>query len=151
MSLIAWRSSIGLAIVGRRIMQQRTTIGIDLDFERDTELPAVTNHRLMMTGQPRCARIPIELLIEFADLPRAVRHLDRGPAPDGPIAAADAIARFEHGAIVAGLAEFVGGRQASNSGPEHDYLGPVRGTFSNVTGSAMAPAAPRTPIACIVR
>ncbi len=83
----------------------------------------------MMTGQPSRTRVQIEPAIEFADLSRTVRHLDRRPAPDGPVAAADAVAGLKHRTIVAGFAEFVGGGQAGNAGPEHNHLGPVRGTF----------------------
>src|SRR5258708_21804784 len=57
-----------LAVVRRRIVQQSAAIGINLDFEGDAELSAITENGLMMAGKPRRARIPIQALVEVADL-----------------------------------------------------------------------------------
>ena len=116
-----------LAVIGRGIVQQRAAIGIDLDLERDAELAAIAEHGLMMAGEPRRPRVPVQALVEFADLAGAVGHVERGAAPDGPVAPADAIADLEHGAVVAGLAELVRRRQAGHSGAENDDLGAVTG------------------------
>src|SRR5258708_34099164 len=57
-----------VAVVRRRIVQQSAAIGINLDFEGDAELSAITENGLMMAGKPRRARIPIQALVEVADL-----------------------------------------------------------------------------------
>ena len=82
-----------LAVVRRRIVQQSAAIGIDLDFEGDAEFSAITEDGLMMAGKPRRARIPIQALIEVADLARAVGHIEPGAGPQGPVAPAHAITR----------------------------------------------------------
>src|SRR5262249_44777863 len=109
--------------VDRLVHEQRAAAGIDLDLERDAELPAIAEHALVVAGQPRRTGVPVEAVIEIAELARAVGELERCAAADGPGAAADAIARLEHGAVVAGLAELVGGGQARHPGAEHHHLG----------------------------
>ena len=116
----------GLAAIGGGIVEPRTAAGVDLDLEGDTELPAIAEHRLMGARDARRAGIPVHLGIEFAQLPGAVVHVEAGAAPDAPVAAADAVARFQDGAIVAGLAELIGGRQSRDAGAEDDDLGAVR-------------------------
>ena len=116
-----------LAAIRGRIEQQRAAAGIDLDLERDAQLPAIAEKGLMMAGHARRAGIPVEVLIEFADLARAVGQLDLGAPADRPVAAADAIAGLEHRAVVAGLAELIGGRQSGDAGAENDHLGAVAG------------------------
>lgn len=76
----------------------------------------------MMAGQPRRARVPVEVAIEFADLPRAVGHPERRAPADRPIATPDPIARLENGDMVAGLAELVRRRQARDPGAENDHF-----------------------------
>jgi len=49
-------------------VQQCAAIGIDLDLEGDAELSAITEDGLMMAGKPRWARIPVQALVEVADL-----------------------------------------------------------------------------------
>src|SRR5262249_23140655 len=98
---------------------------IDLDLERHAELPAIAEHGLMVARQPRRAGVEVEIRIELADLSRAVAQLDGGAAADRPVAAADPVARLEHGAIVAGLAELVGGGESRDPSAEHDDLGAV--------------------------
>ena len=75
---------------------------------------------------PRRAGIEVQVRIEFAELARAVGHVEPGAAPDAQVAAADAVARLQHGAVIAGLAEFIGRRQAGDAGAENDHLGAVR-------------------------
>ncbi len=57
-----------LALVRCRIVQQCAAIGIDLDLEGDAKLSAITEDGLMMAGKPRWARIPVQALVEVADL-----------------------------------------------------------------------------------
>src|SRR5262249_31032044 len=63
------------AIVRRRIVQQCAATAINLDLEGDAELSAITEDGLMMTGKPRRACIPVQALIEVANLARAVSHV----------------------------------------------------------------------------
>ena len=113
------------AVIGRRIVQQRPAIGIDLDLERDAELVAIAEHGLMMAGKPRRPRVPVQPLVELADLAGAVGHIERRAAPDGPVASAHAIAGFEHRAVVSGLTELIGRGQPGDAGAENDDLGAV--------------------------
>ena len=114
-----------LAAVRRRIVEPRVAAGVDLDLERDAELPAIAEHGLVGARNAGRAGIPVHLRIELADLPGAVGHLDAGAAPDAPVAPADAVARLEHRAVVAGLAELMGRRQPGDAGAEDDDLGAV--------------------------
>jgi len=56
------------AVVRGRIVQQCAAIGIDLDLDGNAELSAITEDGLMMAGKPRRARIPVQALVEVADL-----------------------------------------------------------------------------------
>ena len=114
-----------LAVVRRRIVQQCAAIGINLDLEGDAELSAITEDGLMMAGKSRRARIPVQALVEVADLARAISHVEPSAGPDGPVAAAHAIAGFEHCAIIAGLVELVGRREPGHTSAEHGDLGSV--------------------------
>ena len=124
-SLWAWRISIGLPPFAAGLIEPRVAAGVDLDLERDARAPG--NSRAPPGGarDARRAGIPVHLGIELADLAGAVGHLERGAAPDAPVAAADAVARLEHGAVVAGLAELIGRRQPGDAGAENDDLGAV--------------------------
>ena len=62
------------AVVRRRIVQQRAAAGVDLDLQRHAELAAIAEHGLMMAGEPRRPGIPVEAVVEVADLARAVGH-----------------------------------------------------------------------------
>src|SRR5262249_51949157 len=114
------------AIIRRRIVQQGAAAAINLDLERDAELSAITEDGLMMTGKPRRARIPVQALIEVAGLARAVSHVEPGAGPDRPVAAAHAIAGFEHRAIISGLAELVSCREPGHPRAEYDDLGSMK-------------------------
>ena len=114
-----------LGAVRRRIVEPRVAAGVDLDLERDAELPAIAEHGLVGARNPRRPRIPVHFGIEFAELAGAVGHVDAGAAPDAPVASADAVARFQHRAVVAGLAELIGRRQPGDAGAEDDDLGAV--------------------------
>src|SRR5215831_3596903 len=112
-------------VVRRRIVQQCAATGINLDLEGDAELSAITEDGLMMAGKSRRARIPVQALVEVADLARAISHVEPSAGPDGPVAAAHAIAGFEHCAIIAGLVELVGRREPGHTSAEHGDLGSV--------------------------
>src|SRR5215831_8824152 len=105
-----------LAAVGVPIVETRPAAGIDLDFEGDAEFLAIAEDRLMGAWNASRTCVPIHLGIEFAELSCAIVHVEPGAAPNAPVAAANAFARLQDGAIVAGLAEFVSGRQACDSG-----------------------------------
>src|SRR5262249_20290791 len=79
----------------------------------------------MMAGKSRRARVPVQALVEVADLARAISHVEPSAGPDGPVAAAHAIAGFEHCAIIAGLVELVGRREPGHTSAEHGDLGSV--------------------------
>src|SRR5262249_42603574 len=49
-----------------------------------------------------------------------------GAGSDGPVAAAHAIARFEHRAIISGLAELVGRRESGHPRAKYDDLGSMK-------------------------
>src|SRR5262249_44925195 len=111
----------------------RAAAGVDLDLERDAKLAAIAEYGLVMARDAGRAGVPIEVGIELTDLARylarAVGHLDRVAAPDGPVAAADAVAGFEDCAGIAGLAELIGRGEAGDARTQDDHPGAVRAAW----------------------
>ena len=116
-----------LAAIELVALQKRGARGVDLDFERNAELVAVVQHVGVDGGQARGAGVEVEAFVKGAGLLRAVGEVDARAAADGPVAAADAIAGFEHGAGVAELGHLVGGDQAGDASAEDDDAGAVAG------------------------
>ena len=114
-----------LAAVRRRIEQQCAAAGIDLDLQRDAELAAIAENGLMMAGHARRAAIPVQVLIEFADLARAVGHLELCASRMVQLRPPTRSRASSTVTVVAGFAEFVCGREARDAGAEHDDLGGV--------------------------
>src|SRR6202030_1809149 len=114
-----------LAAIRSRIVEPRATAGVDLDLECDAEFLAIAEDGVMGARDARWTGVPVHLGIEFAQLSCAVVHVEPGAAPDAPISAADAITRLQDDAIVAGVAELIGGRQSRDAGAQNDDLGAV--------------------------
>ena len=83
---------------------------------------------MCVRNAPR-ADVHIQALVERTDLTLAVDLGMFGAAADGPVDAADAIARLENAEVVAELVQFVGDDEAGDAGAEDDDVG-FRGTAS---------------------
>ena len=126
----------GFAAVGGWGLEVGAAAAVDFGFQCHAEGAAVAEHGLVVAGQAGGAGVEIFAVREVADLLGAVGHVDAGAAADAPVAAADAVARFDEGDAVAGLAEFPGGDEAGDAGAEHDDAGPF-GRAGELQGRAI--------------
>src|SRR3954462_15405195 len=77
--------------------------GVDLHFERNTELFAVAQNRTMNGGNARRAGVQVLSFLPTAMLRGAIGKLDLAAVPDGPVSAAGTLAGFEESAVEAGF------------------------------------------------
>ena len=78
---------------------------------------------------PPGARIYIETFVELAVLGRPAELGVAVAAPQAPVATAGAGVVLQHLHLVAGIAQFVGGRHAGHAGTQHDHRSPFWGAL----------------------
>ncbi len=108
--------------IGRVVLQQRGARGIDLDFQRYVQFAAVIEHGPVRAGQAGGAEILIVALLPLDGLGRAIDEFDHRSLAPGPVAAAGARARLQHGHLITQLSQFVSRDQPSNPGAEDNHL-----------------------------
>src|SRR5690606_10383631 len=84
---------------------------VDEDLERHAQFAAVVEHTRMPVRDAPGPAVDVLALVEGAALCFApfAHFRVRGTAPDGPVHAADAVARLENGDGIAELLQFVSG------------------------------------------
>src|SRR5690606_11734644 len=101
----------------------RIEVDIVVVEQRDVEFLAVVEEAAVVEGNAGRSGIPPPAFRPFADLLALSVLLATRPASDGPDVAADAVARFEDGDVVAELDQLPGRRAAARNGAEYDHLG----------------------------
>ena len=104
--------------VGR--MEIRVVIETGERLERDAELPAIIDHRMMVIGNAPGTWVEIMPLGEAAGLRFAAKFGDFVAAANAPVPAARTLVIFENADLVAGLAQLISRCQASQSGAENE-------------------------------
>jgi hypothetical protein len=108
----AERARVLLIVVG-------VLVGIGEDLDRNAELAAIVD-RDHVLGEARGPAVHVLAVGEACPLGPAVEVGLRGPAARRPIEPARSVARLEHDAAVARLAELEGGDQPRDPGTEDD-------------------------------
>jgi hypothetical protein len=101
------------------VFEQGRAGDVDLDFERDLQFAAVTEHRPVGAGQTRRPEVLIVSVFPRDGLYRAIGELDLGALASGEVASAGPLAGFEHGDVVAEFAQLIRGDEPADARAEH--------------------------------
>jgi len=110
--LAAQRARVLLVVIG-------VGVGVGEDLDRHAELAAIVEGDHVL-GQARRSAVHVLAVGEARPLGSAVEVGLRRPAVRRPVASAGTVARLEHDAAVAGLAELVGADQPRDPGAQDD-------------------------------
>jgi len=109
----------GLPSIQAIALHQRAARRVHLDFERNAEFAAVTEHGHVLRRKACGAGVEVVGLVEGAGLRRAVGHFDASAVANRPVSSAGAAACLENRAAVARLGKLPSGYQPRDSGAEN--------------------------------
>ncbi len=104
------------------IEDARLVVVVVEQLHAHAELLGVVQVALVEVGDPPGAGVDVIAFVEVAGLRLAAHFGQLGPLAGRPRAAAEAVARFQHRHLVAGVRQLVGRGQAGHARAQHDHL-----------------------------
>lgn len=129
------------------VVQLGGAVAVDHHFQRDLEVAAIAQDRVMGLGQARRpgVHVVVTAFVPVDDLVWPVVLLDHRALAHAPGAAARPVAGLKHRDLVAGLAQLVGGDQARDACAQNGDLDPLAAAGRQLWRAGVGPRRRQQP------